>query len=52
MAPFADPDWTPYFIPAVLNVGLATTIIGTGDLVEVVGSGGVVRILERRAAEE
>ncbi|MGB4441335.1 MAG: Fic family protein [Coriobacteriia bacterium] len=42
----------PYFIPPVLNVGHATTIIGTGDLVEVDGSGGVVRILERRAAGE
>lgn len=77
VAPFTDPGWTPYFIPAaaivvdmggmlshgsiiareygipaVVNVGPATTIISTGDLVEVDGSHGVVRILERRAAGE
>jgi len=41
-----------YGIPAVVNVGPATTIIGTGDLVEVDGSHGIVRILERRATRQ
>ena len=70
VAPFTDPGWTPYFvpaagivmdmggllshgsiiareygIPAVVNVGPATRIISTGDLVEVDGNNGVVRIL-------
>lgn len=70
--PFADPGWTPYFVPAagivmdlggmlshgciiareygiptVANVGPATEIIRTGDTVEVDGTGGIVRILER-----
>ena len=36
-----------YRIPAVCGTGLATTIIHTGDLVEVDGDAGVVRILER-----
>jgi phosphohistidine swiveling domain-containing protein len=34
-----------YGIPAVVNVGPATRIISTGDLVEVDGDNGVVRIL-------
>jgi pyruvate,water dikinase len=70
VAPFTDPGWTPYFvpaagivmdmggllshgsiiareygIPAVVNVGPATRIIRTGDLVEVDGDAGIVRIL-------
>lgn len=70
VAPFTDPGWTPYFvpaagivmdmggllshgsiiareygIPAVVNVGPATKLIETGDLVEVDGDAGVVRIL-------
>lgn len=36
-----------YGIPGVVNVGPATTLIATGDIVEVDGSAGVVRILER-----
>ncbi len=36
-----------YRIPAVCGTGLATTIIHTGDLVEVDGDAGIVRILER-----
>ncbi|MDO8848950.1 MAG: PEP/pyruvate-binding domain-containing protein [Coriobacteriia bacterium] len=72
VAPFTDPGWTPYFIPAaaivvdmggmlshgsiiareygipgVVNVGPATTLINTGDIVEVDGSRGVVTVLER-----
>ncbi len=71
VAPFTDPGWTPYFvpaagivmdmggllshgsiiareygIPAVVNVGPATRIIHTGDLIEVDGEKGEVRILE------
>ena len=34
-----------YGIPAVVNVGPATRIIRTGDLVEVDGDAGIVRIL-------
>ncbi len=74
MAPFTDPGWTPYFvpaagivvdmggmlshgsifareygIPAVVNVGDATSSIATGDLIEVDGDRGVVRVLERHA---
>jgi phosphohistidine swiveling domain-containing protein len=70
VAPFTDPGWTPYFIPAagivmdmggllshgsiiareygipaVVNVGPATRIIATGDLIEVDGDRGEVRIL-------
>lgn len=70
VAPFTDPGWTPYFIPAagivmdmggllshgsiiareygipaVVNVGPATRIIETGQLIEVDGDAGVVRIL-------
>jgi phosphohistidine swiveling domain-containing protein len=70
VAPFTDPGWTPYFIPAagivmdqggllshgsivareygipaVVNVGPATKIIKTGQMVEVDGDNGVVRIL-------
>lgn len=73
VAPFTDPGWTPYFvpavgivvdmggmlshgsiiareygIPAVVNVGDATSVISTGDLVEVDGDHGIVRILERK----
>jgi pyruvate,water dikinase len=72
VAPFTDPAWTPYFVPAagvvidqggilshgsivareyglpaVTNVGSATRIIRTGDLVQVDGNCGRVRILER-----
>lgn len=70
VAPFTDPGWTPYFvpaagivmdmggllshgsiiareygIPAVVNVGPATRIIRTGQIVEVDGDTGTVRIL-------
>jgi len=70
VAPFTDPGWTPYFvpaagivmdmggllshgsiiareygIPAVVNVGPATRIISTGNLIEVDGDAGEVRIL-------
>lgn len=37
-----------YGIPGVVNVGPGTTVIRTGDIVEVDGSRGVVRIVERR----
>ncbi|MBA4370991.1 MAG: hypothetical protein C0418_05360 [Coriobacteriaceae bacterium] len=72
VAPFTDPGWTPYFVPAaaivvdmggllshgsiiareyglpaVVNVGPATATIRTGDLIEVDGDSGTVRILER-----
>ncbi|MBI1818237.1 MAG: hypothetical protein HYR72_24920 [Deltaproteobacteria bacterium] len=72
VAPFTDPGWTPYFlpaaaivmdlggalshgsivareygIPAVVNVGPATQIIRTGDLIEVDGRRGEVRLLDR-----
>jgi pyruvate,water dikinase len=72
VAPFTDPAWTPYFLPAagvimdlggilshgsivareyglpaVTNVGSATEVIRTGDLVEVDGAAGQVRILRR-----
>ena len=71
MAPFTDPGWTPYFvpasaivmdeggvishgsivareygIPAVVNVGGATKIIKTGQMIQVDGNRGVVRILQ------
>ncbi len=77
VAPFTDPGWTPYFIPAaaivvdmggmlshgsiiareygipaVVNVGPATSIIRTGDIVEVDGSRGVVTVIERAARAE
>jgi pyruvate,water dikinase len=70
VAPFTDPGWTPYFIPAagivmdqggllshgsivareygipaVVNVGPATKIIKTGQMIQVDGDNGVVRIL-------
>jgi phosphohistidine swiveling domain-containing protein len=70
VAPFTDPGWTPYFvpaagivmdmggllshgsiiareygIPAVVNVGPATRIIRTGQIIEVDGDAGEVRIL-------
>jgi pyruvate,water dikinase len=71
VAPFTDPGWTPYFvpaagivmdmggllshgsiiareygIPAVVNVGPATRLISTGQMIEVDGDAGVVRILD------
>jgi pyruvate,water dikinase len=70
VAPFTDPGWTPYFvpaagivmdmggllshgsiiareygIPAVVNVGPATRLITTGQIIEVDGDAGVVRII-------
>jgi pyruvate,water dikinase len=36
-----------YRIPAVCGTGLATTVIHTGDILEVDGTAGVVRIIER-----
>ena len=71
VAPFTDPGWTPYFVPAaaivmdeggifshgsivareyglpaVVNVGNATKIIKTGQIIQVDGDRGVVKILE------
>lgn len=71
VAPFTDPAWTPYFVPAagvvmdlggalshgsiiareyglpaVVNVGCATQVIQTGQMIEVDGTRGVVRVLE------
>ncbi len=71
VAPFTDPGWTPYFvpaaaivmdeggvishgsivareygIPAVVNVGGGTKIIKTGQMIQVDGNHGVVRILQ------
>jgi pyruvate,water dikinase len=71
VAPFTDPGWTPYFlpasaivmdmggllshgsiiareygIPAVVNVGPATEIIHTGQMLRVDGNRGEVEILE------
>jgi pyruvate,water dikinase len=70
VAPFTDPGWTPYFVPAagivmdmgglvshgsivareygvpcVVNVGSATRRIATGQMVEVDGDQGVVRVV-------
>lgn len=70
VAPFTDPGWTPYFVPAaavvterggilshgaivarelgipgVTNVGPATKIIKTGQLLQVDGNAGTVRII-------
>lgn len=70
VAPFTDPGWTPYFvpaagivvdmggmlshgsiiareygIPAVVNVGPATRLIETGQMIEVDGNEGIVRLL-------
>jgi len=70
VAPFTDPGWTPYFIPAVgivmdqggllshgsivareygipavVNVGPATKLIKTGQMIQVDGDNGVVRIV-------
>jgi pyruvate,water dikinase len=70
VAPFTDPGWTPYFIPAagivmdqggllshgsivareygipaVVNVGPATKLIKTGQMIQVDGDKGVVRII-------
>jgi pyruvate,water dikinase len=77
VAPFTDPGWTPYFIPAagivmdqggllshgsivareygipaVVNVGPATRLIKTGQMIEVDGDTGRVRILTRAAASD
>ncbi len=74
VAPFTDPGWTPYFIPAagivmdqggllshgsivareygipaVVNVGPATKLFKTGQMIQVDGNNGVVRIM---AAQE
>jgi pyruvate,water dikinase len=74
VAPFTDPGWTPYFlpaagivmdmggmlshgsivareygIPAVVNVGPATELIRTGQMVEVDADHGVVRVLDGEA---
>jgi phosphohistidine swiveling domain-containing protein len=71
VAPFTDPGWTPYFvpaagivmdqggllshgsivareygIPAVVNVGPATKLIKTGQMIQVDGDKGVIRIVE------
>lgn len=73
VAPFTDPGWTPYFLPAaavvmdmggilshgsiiareygvpcVVNVGPATKIIKTGQMIRVDGDRGAVRILRAR----
>lgn len=70
VAPFTDPAWTPYFIPAagvvmdlggalshgsiiareyglpaVVNLGCATQVIRTGQMIEVNGREGIVRII-------
>ena len=70
VAPFTDPGWMPYFvpaaaivmdeggvishgsivareygIPAVVNVGSGTKIIKTGQMIQVDGNSGVVKIL-------
>jgi pyruvate,water dikinase len=75
VAPFTDPAWTPYFVPAagvvidqggilshgsivareyglpaVVNVGTATRLVRSGDLLEVDGNRGRVSILKRVAA--
>jgi len=72
VAPFTDPGWTPYFIPAagivmdqggllshgsivareygipaVVNVGPATKLIKTGQMIQVDGNAGRVRILKQ-----
>ncbi len=71
VAPFSDPGWTPYFVPAagivldrggllshgsivareygipsVVNVGHATRTIRTGQMLEVDGDRGEVRVLD------
>jgi len=71
IAPFTDPGWTPYFIPAagivmdqggllshgsivareygipaVVNVGPATKLVKTGQIIQVDGDSGRVRILK------
>lgn len=71
IAPFTDPGWTPYFvpaaaivmdqggllshgsivareygIPAVVNVGPATKLIRTGQIIQVDGDRGEVRVLD------
>jgi pyruvate,water dikinase len=77
IAPFTDPAWTPYFLPAagvvmdlggilshgsivareyglpaVTNVGSATKLVRTGDVVQVDGGRGRVVILERARAKD
>jgi pyruvate,water dikinase len=37
-----------YGLPAVVNVGSATRMIQTGDLIELDGTHGEVRILQRK----
>jgi pyruvate,water dikinase len=74
VAPFTDPGWTPYFLPAagivvdiggllshgsivareygkpaVVNVGPATRIIKTGQMIQVDGNTGRVHILDRKS---
>jgi phosphoenolpyruvate synthase/pyruvate phosphate dikinase len=77
VAPFTDPGWMPYFlpaaaivvdvggalshgsivareygIPAVVNVGPATQVIRTGDLIEVDAHCGEVRLLRDAPLDE
>ena len=77
VAPFTDPGWTPYFLPAagivvdiggmlshgsivareygkpaVVNVGPATRIIKTGQMVQVDGDQGKVRIIRETVGAE
>ncbi|MHC4240778.1 MAG: PEP/pyruvate-binding domain-containing protein [Planctomycetota bacterium] len=76
VAPFTDPGWTPYFvpaaaivmdeggvishgsivareygIPAVVNVGSSTKIIKTGQMIQVDGNSGIVKILSQISIE-
>jgi pyruvate,water dikinase len=76
VAPFTDPGWTPYFVPAaaivmdmggmlshgsivareygmpaVVNVGPATKIIKTGQIIQVDGNRGQVKLLQSRPRE-
>ena len=73
VAPFTDPAWTPYFVPAagvvmdlggvlshgsiiareyglpaVVNVACATEVIQTGQIIEVDGTLGIVRVLKEQ----
>ena len=77
VAPYTDPGWTPYFlpaagivvdmggllshgsicareygIPAVVNVGPASKTIRTGQMLEVDGDRGVVRMLDKPRRDE
>jgi pyruvate,water dikinase len=36
-----------YAIPAVVGVGVATTLLNDGDLIEVDGNAGIIRVIER-----